>query len=175
MAFFANLGRIRDMALKIADSVIDDRSLATPFAAYYEKRCIVLHGPKVPMRMVGNFLTAPELGEKRNEWNDKRMKWCDLTGADFKVLSDVASDTIRNLEPIVDEFFRQVARRAETKLQLHPVEWPSAVGNVTREPVQASDRGFVMPDDRSAVRSFASGISLEAEPGRSQLPDIDPT
>ena len=178
MAFFANLGRIRDMAKKVGDILRDD-SLLTPFSKYYESRNIVLHGPKVPMKMVGNFLTAPELGETRGSWNDKRTLWRDLDGAQFKVLADVATDTIVKLEPIVNDFFHCILKIVETQFKFRPLQWPQenlpAFASAPRKFGAPHQEGEVGAPAHSAQRTFGSGISPAAEAARSQLREIDPT
>ncbi len=177
MAFFANLGRIRDMAKKVGD-LLRDGSLAGPFAEYYQSRNIVLHGPKVPMRLVGNFLTAPELGETRGAWNDKRTLWRDLSGEEFKVLADVVTGTIDKLEPIVNEFFHRVLKILEAPLGFRPVQWPEEnappddAHRKYRAPIHGSE---VQASAHQQEKSFGSGISAAAEAARSQSPEIDPT
>jgi len=120
-AFYAHLGRIHDMAEK-ATAQLNERRLFAPFDPFYEKRHIALHGIKVPMRWVENVLSAPPLGEAHRQWHT-RMSWTELTKADFDLLSATIASTLRELEPIIDFFFSQLAQLAPSRLGLVPVQW----------------------------------------------------
>ena len=123
-AFYAHLGRIHDMAEK-ATAQLNETRLFAPFDPFYEKRHIALHGIKVPMRWVESVLCAPPLGEAHRQWHT-RMSWAELTKADFDLLSATIASTLRELEPIIDFFFSQVAQLATSRLGLEPVQWPEA-------------------------------------------------
>ncbi|HEY3855967.1 MAG TPA: hypothetical protein VGO67_16375 [Verrucomicrobiae bacterium] len=128
-AFYAHLGRIHDMAER-ATVQLNEKRLYAPFDPFYERRHIALHGIKVPMRWVYNVLCAPPLGEANREWHG-RMSWTELTKAEFNILSNTISSTLRELEPIIDFFFSQVIQLAPPRLGLEPICWPE-------EPVRKS-------------------------------------
>jgi hypothetical protein len=168
MAFYANLGRIYDMAEDVADQ-LRDRSLLVPLATYYQQRHIVLHGPKVPMKWVGNLLTAPELGELRGQWNDKKMRWSDVTGAEHRVLADHITRTISELEPLLDQFFGIVLCRLESRLGFKRVVWSAPVHE---KPYGSPARGET---PQVSARPFGSGISGHANVVKVPPQSIDPT
>lgn len=68
MAFYSHMGRIHDMVKRTAEELKRD-DLLKPFDDYWKERNIVLHGPKVPMKLVYNELAVASLGESPRDWN----------------------------------------------------------------------------------------------------------
>ncbi len=124
IAFYAHLGRIHDMAGKVADGLRATHLLA-PFNPFYEQRHVALHGIKVPMRWADNVLCAPPIGEAPGHWHTQ-MAWTELQKADFEYLSTSVSATLRDLEKIIERFFSELLNLAPARLGLSPVEWPAS-------------------------------------------------
>jgi len=121
-AFYAQLGRIHDMAERVT-AAIGEKRLFKPFDEFYEKRHTVLHGIKVPMRWADNILCAPPIGERPNQWH-AQMAWKELNKAHFEYLSTWVTSTLRLLEPVVSNFLHAILQHADSTLGLRPITWP---------------------------------------------------
>lgn len=122
VAFYAHLGRVHDMAEKVASEFAGE-NLFAPFDSFYEKRHTVLHYPKVPMRWVENVLAAPLIGERPGEWN-QNMRWADLGPKDLQFLADILSTTLRDLEKVTNAFLYKIAELAAEQKGFVVVRWP---------------------------------------------------
>ena len=121
MAFYAHLGRIHDMAEKVA-AVFKGNGLYEPFDNFYRQRHIALHYPKVPMATLDSVLLAPRLGDKPEEWH-KGLRWREATPEKFELVSDIVSSTLRELEKVTSEFLYKVAGLAESQGGFRPIHW----------------------------------------------------
>lgn len=124
-AFYAHLGRIFDMAQDVADQ-LNHNGAVTPIKEFFESRCIVLHGPKVPLKWVDNALASPPLGEGQGQWHDK-MSWDQLTPEQFNFVTNNVTDILRKLEPLVEVFLAQVFALIRPKLSLTPLDWTQTI------------------------------------------------
>ena len=145
IAFYAHLGRIHDMAEKVAEK-FQGENLYSPFDLFYEQRHIVLHDPKVPMWLVQNVLTAPRLGEKPKEWHEG-MRWSNSKYDRSPLLAEIITSTLRDLEKVVDTFFYKIAGLASPQQHFVPIEWPEG----------ARSRGRTVPPTNyaSSATSYA--------------------
>ena len=122
IAFYAHLGRIHDMGEKVADEFATE-NLFESFDPFYRQRHIVLHYPKVPMRFVDDVLTVPKFGEAPKNWQ-KGMRWEELKGEDFHFVSDIVSDTLRDLEKVTNSFFFKLIDLVKSEKSFSLVKWP---------------------------------------------------
>ena len=122
IAFHAHLGRIHDMAEKVAREFHGD-NLFAPFDPFYEQRHTVLHYPKVPMRFAENVLAAPRLGVAPKNWK-QGMRWEDLKGDDFHFLADLVTSDLRELATVINKFFYRMTELVKLQKGFAPVKWP---------------------------------------------------
>jgi hypothetical protein len=144
IAFYAHLGRIHDMAEKVAKGWFkDDKGvetgggLYTPFDSFYEKRHTVLHYPKVPMKFADNVLLAPTVGEASKDWR-QGMLWSELKPENFEFLASVIGTTLRELEKVTDKFLFRITELARTQQGFKDVRWP--------EPAPKADKTSPLTD-----------------------------
>lgn len=125
IAFYAHLGRIFDMAQDIS-FLLNEKVPTSPIKEFFDRRCIVLHGPKVPMKWLDNVLLAPPLGERPGHWHDK-MHWVELSAEQFNFITNQVGKILNELEPLINTFFGRVLGLLECQLGLSSVIWPSSV------------------------------------------------
>jgi len=147
IAFYGHLGRIYDMAQKVAEE-FQRKELIAPFDPFYKQRHIVLHYPKVPMCWVDNVLVAPMLGEGRQNWK-KGMRWTEMNSDDFHFVSDIVDTTLRELEKVVNKFFFNISEFAASEKAFVSIQWPSPREIKKQENSRLSVSGFnsIGPDN----------------------------
>ncbi len=121
IAFYAHLGRIRDMAEK-ASARLGSPRLVVPFSNFYARRNTVLHYPSLPMDWIENLLVAPLLSEDPERW--RKTRWEEPRRGEFDFLGRVISRTLRGLEPVVEGFLAQAIRLAVPRLSFADIQWP---------------------------------------------------
>lgn len=126
IAFYAHLGRIRDMAKKTAEEFNNGKNngLYSQFNEFYEIRHTVLHYPKVPMKWVESVLQAPSLGETKGSWW-QRMNWTDLDRLNFEFIEESISKLLRDYEKVANRFLLRIADLAQSQKGFQCVEWPA--------------------------------------------------
>lgn len=147
MAFYAHLGRIRDMVKDIAlNGKLNRPDLLKHFEEYWKERHIVLHGPKVPLRCVNNVVGVPALGEGVRKWNDD-MLWEKLGPADFKQISEVVTLIISEIEPKLNWFLAEMKKLLPDIYDWKPVNWSECLKVRTgwEKGMIAGSAGYVWP------------------------------
>lgn len=153
VAFYAHLGRVHDMAEKVASEFAGE-NLFIPFDSFYEKRHTVLHYPKVPMRWVENVLAAPRIGDKPGEWSQK-MRWADLKPKDLQFLSDIVTSTLRDLEKVTNAFLFKISELAAKQKGFVPVKWPEK-----NQPAAPAYDAPVAPSRATSIPYPPSGFNV---------------
>jgi hypothetical protein len=152
MAFYAHLGRIHDM-VKATVNELKRPDLLKPFDDYWQERNIILHGPKVPMKLVYNVLAVPSFGYSPRNWNDK-MVWSQLGPADFEFIAAGVTSILRGLEPRLNRCFAELYKILPASYGWQPVVWPGAS--------EQNDKGSlrISLSDNQSVTTYASGTGL---------------
>lgn len=155
MAFYAHLGRIRDMVDKIANE-IKKPELVAPLKKYWEQRHIVLHGPKVPLKCINNVVGVPELGDEPRRWNDK-MLWEQLELTNYMQISERVTLILREVEPKLDRFLAEMTKLIPSLYDWEPVNWHEFLKLRTdwEEGKIAGSAGYVWP---GGVQPPPSGV-----------------
>jgi hypothetical protein len=160
MAFYCHLGRIHDMVKAIAvPAPVKRRDLVEPFNQFWKDRHIVLHGPKVPLKWVGNVVALPPLGTDPKCWNDK-MLWTELKAKEFEFIAATVTSALRELERRLDWCVAELRKILPQILHWQRVVWPEP--GVLVAASLPSSSGYLSNDG-------APGISCQPS-GTQQLP-----
>ena len=148
MAFYAHLGRIRDMVKDIALSgELKKPELIKPLEEYWKQRHIVLHGPKVPLKCINNVVGVPALGEGTREWNDD-MLWEELGPTNFKQISESVTLILGEIEQKLDRFLAEIRKLLPDCYGWKPVNWSEFLKLQTgwEEGMKAGSAGYIWPE-----------------------------
>jgi len=97
--------------------------LFTPFDKFYEQRHTILHYPKTPMYLTDGLLQSASNGESTTDWR-QNMRWSDLNPKHFKMVADLVSNTLRDLEQVCDVYLGAVYGILKAN-SFKEVEWSS--------------------------------------------------
>lgn len=101
--FMSQLGHVRDM-FKLMDAALRPTgSLSGPLQNYYAQRSHVIHGPRLPARIVDGVLMIPKIGGENKlftEWDDKAT-WDSISVNDFVFLRDFVANVAEGFRELV--------------------------------------------------------------------------
>lgn len=125
-SFVSYMGHVRDMFLIFDSTLSSENSFHAPLQEFYAHRSHVMHGPRLPVRIVDNLLMIPKIGGENmvfGEWDDKST-WDSMTENSFIYLRDFVLETSDRFFAIVNQqhgkVFDAANRRFEGRRILEP-------------------------------------------------------
>jgi hypothetical protein len=106
ISFFAHLGRMHDTIIKASDILLKDKRFITSIHQFYEARCIVIHGKKIPIIL--DELGLPQIPVIKttlingNSWNDKTNIWADAKHMNTLYVQDNVTKYFNDLMVLID-------------------------------------------------------------------------
>lgn len=190
--FLAYVGHIRDMFMQMDNALEANGELQKHFQEFYQKRCHVIHGPRLPMRFDGMSWSIPKLAgenERAGEWH-RRETWDSADFAEAIYLPDFLDQTRKNLLALItsehskvfgvaDKFFEE-RRVSESGARQHPsFQFPSqnalsTLGH-TQEPVPSGTGLFLEPPLLSGTINIRLPDHTPPPSGASYEPLTDPS
>lgn len=101
--FMSQLGHVRDMFKLMEAALRPTGSLSSPLQDFYAQRSHVIHGPRLPARIVDGMLMIPKIGGENKlftEWDDKAT-WDSVGANNFVFLRDFVADVAENFRKLV--------------------------------------------------------------------------
>jgi len=110
VAFQAHIGRMRDNIKHLLSSFFEKPETSekySRFQDFYKKRNHVLHGKKLPMRILESMVLVPKIEGKSIEpsaWNSN-LTWEDYREEDFVFVDEFLQSTLNELMTIVNDIY----------------------------------------------------------------------
>lgn len=104
------MGQVRDMFKQMDEALGLQGTVLGPLQDFYALRSHVMHGPRMPVRIVDGFIKVPRVAKQNKtakEWDDKSY-WEDFQDAEFVYIIDFCTQTRHEFFDLVRQMHAKV-------------------------------------------------------------------